>query len=568
MASKLNKILYGPPGTGKTFHSISYAVAIAEGKSDSEIECLMKYYIDKCRTEEGRMNVKQKYDLYSAKNGVIKFCTFHQSIGYEDFVEGIKPILNVGNLLYKLNDGVFKKICITALNFDSMIVRDETNHCKKMIDLDGGPKDIDTIYNENEELNDELIDDDNMDGNYEDYLNWINKRNARQGNQFPLMSSADYLNYTELYNKYINYIFNNGKINGINKVGAPIEIYNTNIHGMDFFPTLITKGTLKVNKFSNSNPPQAIQAERSISKIHIIQTLNVIKLGRKPNRKNANNGDGTVCNHICEDIIDIFSNEYLQLRIDANDVTENENSDYIPESPHIKGNEINNDVDEIQNYVLIIDEINRGNVSHIFGELITLIEDSKRIGASEQIKVILPYSEQEFGVPSNIYIIGTMNTADRSVEALDTALRRRFDFIPMPPDPSLLSGIRLIDAPLIDLKKVLECINQRIEALIDSDHTIGHSFFINVKNKAELINTFKNNIIPLLQEYFYGNAERIGWVLGEGFVNAAGDSYNGGFAQFGNIDQDLAKPSISIKNLDHNFPIEEAIRLLINAKQQ
>jgi 5-methylcytosine-specific restriction endonuclease McrBC GTP-binding regulatory subunit McrB len=165
-------------------------------------------------------------------------------------------------------------------------------------------------------------------------------------------------------------------------------------------------------------------------------------------------------------------------------------------------------------YVLIIDEINRGNVSQIFGELITLLEDGKRLGNDEELKVKMPYSQTEFGVPNNLYIIGTMNTADRSVEALDSALRRRFCFKEMMPNPELLT--QEIDG--IKLKEVLGNINKRIVVLKDREHQIGHSYFMKVKDAASLKMVFKNNIIPLLQEYFYGNCDYIRLVLGDSFM--------------------------------------------------
>lgn len=167
--------------------------------------------------------------------------------------------------------------------------------------------------------------------------------------------------------------------------------------------------------------------------------------------------------------------------------------------------------DKSQNYVMIIDEINRGNVANIFGELISLIEDDKRLGASEELHAELPYSHTIFGVPKNVYIIGTMNTADRSVEALDSALRRRFTFKEMMPKAELVPEEN-------NVRSIFEIINQRIEVLKDREHQIGHSYFMGVENEDDLKDVFYDKIIPLLQEYFYGDYEKIQLVLGEGFV--------------------------------------------------
>ncbi len=197
------------------------------------------------------------------------------------------------------------------------------------------------------------------------------------------------------------------------------------------------------------------------------------------------------------------------------------------------------DANPSKDYVLIIDEINRGNVSAIFGELITLLEEDKRKGKPEYIEVKLPYSKDMFGVPSNIYLIGTMNTADRSVEALDTALRRRFSFQEVMPDPEKLENFKVGN---INLTELLKKINERVEILLDRDHTIGHSYFFKVKNahnpEEKLIEVFRDNIIPLLQEYFYGDYSRIGLVLGDAFVTIRKeDDYTNIFASFsGDVD--------------------------------
>ena len=171
-----------------------------------------------------------------------------------------------------------------------------------------------------------------------------------------------------------------------------------------------------------------------------------------------------------------------------------------------------------QNYVLIIDEINRGNIAKIFAELITLIEPSKRIGSKkDETTVTLPYSKEEFGVPNNLYIIGTMNTADRSIAPLDTALRRRFEFIEMMPD-SKHDRIST-DIEGVDCQELLAAMNDRIRFLLDREHQIGHTYFMDVNNLESLAATFKNQIIPLLQEYFYDNWEKIDLVLNRnGFI--------------------------------------------------
>lgn len=182
-----------------------------------------------------------------------------------------------------------------------------------------------------------------------------------------------------------------------------------------------------------------------------------------------------------------------------------------------KKNENEND-----NFVIIIDEINRGNVARIFGELITLLEDSKRLGREEERQAILPYSAGEsFGVPQNVYVLGTMNTADRSLTQLDTALRRRFDFVEVAPDSSLLKG-KGNDFG-IELDSLLEEMNERIERLYDREHKIGHSYFLKVESFDDLKTAFEKRIIPLLQEYFYDDYDKIRQVLSDKFVSDKGD---------------------------------------------
>ena len=212
---------------------------------------------------------------------------------------------------------------------------------------------------------------------------------------------------------------------------------------------------------------------------------------------------------------------------------------------------------EAKKFVLIIDEINRGNISKIFGELITLLEEDKRIGTSNQIVVNLPYTKEKFSLTNNLYIIGTMNTSDKSIAQIDIALRRRFIFEEMMPDYDVLDEI---DG--IELDKLLITINERVEFLLDRDHLIGHAYFVNCNSYSDIINVVINKIIPLLQEYFYGDNEKVGMILG-GIGSSEDDKYivykeeksaNKIFKGFKNISDIGSKEFFRVKS---NIGIEE-----------
>lgn len=209
------------------------------------------------------------------------------------------------------------------------------------------------------------------------------------------------------------------------------------------------------------------------------------------------------------------------------------------------------DINKLKPYVFIIDEINRGNISKIFGELITLLENDKRKGRPQQMSAILPYSGEEFSIPANLYILGTINTADRSIAIMDTALRRRFSFIEMMPDSDVLRqagiGELTIDGQALKVADILDAMNKRIEFLFDREHQIGHAFFMGLNQTSsveDLADIFGKKIIPLLQEYFFDDYEKIRLVLGD---NAKSNS------AFRFINKDFAKVNNIFKGTDSNL---------------
>jgi hypothetical protein len=230
--------------------------------------------------------------------------------------------------------------------------------------------------------------------------------------------------------------------------------------------------------------------------------------------------------------------------------------------------------DQSQNYVVIIDEINRGNISKIFGELITLIEPSKRLYQTPKENpqsVLLPYSRAKFSVPKNIYILGTMNSVDRSVTPIDTALRRRFDFVEVPPNPDLLMKI-LVNGHELDLANLLRTLNLRIEYLLDRDHLIGHSYFMKVVSFSDLCRLFTNNLIPLLEEYFLGDWKKVALVLGdtpgfqksesERFLTQSRSTFSSLFKDVDDADENLRyrlNPTLQEQRYDE-FPVEAFLK--------
>jgi 5-methylcytosine-specific restriction protein B len=409
-----NQILYGPPGTGKTYNTVNKAINIANPTFD---------------LTQKRDSLKQEFDRLM-KEGQIVFTTFHQSMNYEDFIEGIKPLKPLTDdsfVKYDIQPGIFKQICDKAKsNFENAKTKNK------------GKASFEDAF-------EKLKEDCEFDTN-------ISFQLKTEGNDFTVIG------------------FTSTSIQFRKASGG-------------------TNHTLSINTLKDL--------------YYGLRTLNF------------NQGLGIYYPSILE-------------KLESYSLSETRYT-------------------ETKAFVLIIDEINRGNVSQIFGELITLIEDDKRLDCDEALEVTLPYSKVSFGVPKNLYIIGTMNTADRSVEALDAALRRRFSFEEMPPKSDLIRTAGKLketqgilesdDFDDIDLPFLLERINERLEKLLDKDHQIGHSYFMSVESLIDLKLAFQNKIIPLLQEYFFGDYAKIGLVLGKGFVYIEKDESNKNiFANFPDAD--------------------------------
>ena len=468
-----NTILYGPPGTGKTYNTVMYAVAIIENKKLEEIK------------KENYTEVIDRYNKYK-EDGLIEFTTFHQSYGYEEFIEGIKPVIHSDeedetDIQYEVVPGLFKKFCDIA---GKPILRKEK--------CDIGINESPTIWKISLEgsgensTRTECMRNNHIRIGYDEY-----------GREITNLSKGD------AGRNILNYFINDMSIGDIvmscydcNTIDA-IGVVTGEYEWHDEYPEY--KRLRKVNWIVNG-------IEENIIKIN-----NGIKLSSPTLYKLKINLYDVM------DIIKKYSNDVIEL-------------------------------EEKKNHVFIIDEINRGNISKIFGELITLIEPTKRIGQTEGQKVRLPYSQKLFGVPNNVYLIGTMNTADRSIATIDTALRRRFNFKEMLPDEEVLDGIYVED---VSIKDIFIKMNKRITVLFDREHTLGHAYFLPLKDAPTietLANIFENSIIPLLQEYFYEDYEKIRMVLGDNqkdsedkqFITIEENDYND---LFGYIDYDFDEMS-------------------------
>lgn len=422
----LNIILCGPPGTGKTYSTVRAAYQICNGgvldfdDSDFDYTSAKKWY-DK--------------ELADEQDGHVAFTTFHQSYGYEEFIEGIRPVLlddddeESGDTLdigYRIEAGIFKSFCERAVERRQDAGRDTSDEGKG-----------------------------NLENLIERFATHIQDMND-DGEEFPLVGKVTVI--------------------GINR------------YARDGRPRSFVLG--------GSNTSHTWISFNAVRRDYLGFLAEEIKTEDDVRGRNSNSRHG------CARYLFSFYQRMKEFQESINYSFE-ESTDIQDVESEI--------VENAKPYVFIIDEINRGNISKIFGELITLIEPSKRAGQDDCQSVVLPYSKEPFSVPSNVYIIGTMNTADRSIALIDTALRRRFDFIEMMPKPELVEG----KPEGIDLVRMLEAMNLRIEALYDREHTIGHTYLMDAETLDDLADAFKNKIIPLLQEYFFDDYQKIRLVLAD-----------------------------------------------------
>ena len=462
----LNNILYGPPGTGKTYHTVEAAVKAAEPEYYEELKK------DEMADADYRSALKAKYDEL-VKQQRIRFVTFHQSYGYEEFVEGLKAKTNESRKIeYAIEPGIFKSICENAaasrITAGSPLSLKNNNRVWKL-SLDGV---------KTSKLRDYCFDNGLAAIGWGDTGNLTSEhRNDDEKNYWDSLSANERSSLTDFSENMSigDVVVCIAGQWGIQAVGIVAGDYQYK-----------DAGTADKNSFCHTR-----KVDWLVKNIDV----NIYEL----------NQNTRLTLKTCYELTRFSAQELFS---------------YLKE----QGIGILDGIKKVksENYVLIIDEINRGNISKIFGELITLIEPSKRSGNAEKLSVSLSYSGKPFSVPDNLYIIGTMNTADRSLATMDTALRRRFDFVEMMPTPDLLEN-KAVNG--IDLTELLKTLNQRIEVLYDREHALGHAFFMPVKQLidsgkdeeafSELVSVFKNKIIPLLQEYFFEDWQKIRLVLGD-----------------------------------------------------
>ena len=557
-STALNQILFGPPGTGKTYATVEAALEVLDPG------CL-------CEQRHNRSELKRRFDELVQQDR-IRFVTFHQSFSYEDFVEGLRATTDEasGQLRYEVVDGVFKSLCEAAAAKVTQQAEAPTELGQRRI----WKMSLGNTLGEDASIYQECLAGGYVLLGYGDAIDFagcssrllVQARFADAG-VMPTNPSTDYgiTSVTAFVAKMkvgdlIVVSDGNFKFRAIGEVTGDYQ-FKPHAEFEDGYAQLrpvkwlrqyqpslphteLLKGQFSQMTLYELRDPtldreklQVLLGAASATAMYtpgqvfgrdykvVRASADLLEL-KKPN--------GNLLPFSMSLLIEL-AEAVRQGKITLQDIREKTAIDKLPGStlePYLV-NGYNNILAPLVEHlvgqdaravpadfgadarVLIIDEINRGNISRIFGELITLIEESKRAGANEALSVVLPYSKQRFSVPSNLYLIGTMNTADRSLAGLDIALRRRFVFREMPPRPELLDDVEVEG---INIGRLLRVMNQRIEVLLDRDHCLGHAYFMPLRADASLARLetiFRNQILPLLQEYFFEDWQRIAWVLND-----------------------------------------------------
>lgn len=477
ISATTNLILYGPPGTGKTYATAWEAVRLCLGDAAAEP---LRDHREALMAEYHRL----------AGEGRIDFVTFHQSMAYEDFVEGRQPMtgsdddeesVSVGFRLETV-PGIFRRIAKRA----------ETGLGKKAISnriTTEGRQIYKMSVGFSRDTGDQELFEEVIEGGYT-LLDWedIDWSDPKYENTEEILKACEA----------------EGKIEGT------VTLQSGQVSITDTFRNRLKAGDIVIVSKGN----RLIRAIGEVTGPYEYHPRPEGKFGhRRAVRWLWHDPAGVPVTEIYDGNFTMRSLYWLK--------KERLN---IPVLERYMNSAIKNaDADaEREAFVLIIDEINRANISKVFGELITLLEPDKRLGQANALKVHLPYSGDEFGVPANLHIIGTMNTADRSIALLDTALRRRFIFRELMPDVEELRralaarGLDAANLEGIDLCKLLHTINERIEYLFDREHQIGHAYFTSCRGRADVEDVMRHKVIPLLTEYFYEDWSKVAAVLGDG----------------------------------------------------
>lgn len=451
-----NLILYGPPGTGKTYQTAWEAVRLCLGDAVTA-DLSGKNNRDRLMAEYRRL----------VSEGRIEFVTFHQSMSYEEFVEGLRPAADVDT--YSENSADFRLEPVAGI-FQRIARRAETGRepislkRRSVFQMSLGSmsdKSGEQVFEESLEAGIALFGFNSVD--------WTDPK----------------YDHSEEIERRIE-----TEPGSQSKEPRMLDRFRNQVQEGDVF--VVSKGKSLFRAIGVVSGPYEYQ-QRSSGYNHQ-RAVNWIwsdPEGRPWQEIHDSEFARDTIYSLSKDRLDVAAIEHL---LNAG----------VPVGAPEPGGEIP--------HVLIIDEINRANISKVFGELITLLEPDKRLGRRDEIQLTLPYSKKRFGVPQNLHIIGTMNTADRSIALLDTALRRRFTFKELMPNPEVLSP----NVGGINLQKLLTTINDRIEYLFDREHQIGHAYFAGCKTREEVEDVMRHKVIPLLSEYFYEDWSKVAAVLGDG----------------------------------------------------